>query len=312
MLPDGLFYPTHIIADAPSGYQGVILQCALSDSSDNVPTDEDFRDVEPWQSEGEDIYNMRKLGYYLIPDRRWLKTFMKYGANTYAGQIPFAEVGEDVRGKYLWIRQKFRRYELDDDVKIKRVWVELKGYAAPAVYFHSEDSQFDTRSDGSLIWTGLISEEYPMDKSMDLYLNGFHILQDGTVDWEDAPAITAVLLNKDYIPNLQHSTFEDISEYEIEGYDRQLVINRERVYAGSNICYTSSLIDFGSATYITADFLAFVVGAPEEIDAYSLLIGNIPFRKSLTSVGTPFRCWPSELGWFRNRLINSLTKIWPK
>ena len=140
-----------------------------------------------------------------------------------------------------------------------------------------------------------------MATSHDVYRQGLLGLADGDIDWDGATNIAAILLTAAHTPDLTtHSTFGDVSAHHVDDadYDPQAVTTRAVALDNGVVQYTADDVVFGTEVTISAQYMAFVVGDPANLQAGDRLISLHDFGEERSSTNATFRVNAPANGWF--------------
>ena len=136
-----------------------------------------------------------------------------------------------------------------------------------------------------------------------LYNQAFLELFDGTIDWNDAANVAAVLCTADYVPELTHTTYNDLTNEVATGgehdYEPKAVGTRTTVRDGDEIQYKSAAVSWGANVTISARYLVLVLGNPASLATSDKLIGYVDFGEAKASTDSTFSYTPPATGWFR-------------
>ena len=134
----------------------------------------------------------------------------------------------------------------------------------------------------------------------DIYDSGLLGLADGSIDWDDASDVAAVLLDDSYSPDLSvHSTYGDLSgEIDDADYSPQAVTGRAITLNGGSVDYTSDDVVFGSDVSIGARYIVFVQGDPSNLSSGDPLISVQDFGEMVSSTNAEYRV-NMDGYWFR-------------
>lgn len=104
------------------------------------------------------------------------------------------------------------------------------------------------------------------------------------VDWVN-DTIVAVLLGNGYTPSLTHTTFADISSYQITdvGYAPVVLSSKTSTLTSGKILWDCADISFGTNVSITAKYLAFVKRAGTSLVASDRYLAYVDLDTASTS-----------------------------
>lgn len=133
-----------------------------------------------------------------------------------------------------------------------------------------------------------------------VYEQGHLGMMDGSIDWDGATNIAAVLLTGTYTPDLNtHSTYADLTnEVADSDYSPVAITARSISNDAGIIRFRGSNADFGTNVSITAQYMVFIQGDPTALTSTDRIISLHDFGQSESSVNSDFRIEEPTNGWF--------------
>jgi hypothetical protein len=142
-----------------------------------------------------------------------------------------------------------------------------------------------------------------MANTLQFYNSGFLGFFNGSIDWDSATNVAAILVDDTYTFSASHSTYNDVDDYEIDDEDYSAIAVGSRSTAlddgNSKVKFTCAALSWGSNVTIAAKGIVLVMGNPASLSTSDPLIGFIDFGEEKSSTDSTFSFTPHSNGLVR-------------